>query len=171
MLCWSAPVWHVFFWEHILVRTSLPWCLRKWCLYPATLLPAALVPNVFVMYFSNLGFPLLLFPATIPSIIVFSKPLCRVTWPKYLSVWRLTELYSQFIDRWSSFLRYWGVGSMSYPGYTEYFAVAFHLKCIYSIDIQFAQYSVLMFHTHIKQLGLYMFASLSVSICTAWGYT
>ena len=28
---------------------------------------------------------LLLSPATIPCIIVFSKPLCRVTWPKYLS--------------------------------------------------------------------------------------
>ena len=41
----------------------------------------------FVMSFSHLclGFPRLLFPATIPCIIVFSKPLCRVTWPKYLS--------------------------------------------------------------------------------------
>ena len=40
------------------------------------------------MYFSNLclGFPLLLFPATIPCIIVFSQPLCRVTWAKYLSL-------------------------------------------------------------------------------------
>ena len=39
----------------------------------------------------------------IPCIIVFSKPLRRVTLPKYLSFWRLTKLYSQFFGRWSSF--------------------------------------------------------------------
>ena len=41
--------------------------------------------------------------ATIPCIIVFSKPLRRVTLPKYFSFWRLTKLYSQFFGRWSSF--------------------------------------------------------------------
>ena len=43
--------------------------------------------TVYVMYFSHgcLGFPLLLFPATIPCIIVISKPFCRVTRPKHLS--------------------------------------------------------------------------------------
>ena len=43
--------------------------------YQCTLLAAAIVPNVYVMSFSHLclGLPLLLFPATIPCIIVFSK--------------------------------------------------------------------------------------------------
>ena len=61
--------------------------LRNRCLSSATLPAAAIVPNVSVMSFSHLclGFPRLLFPATIPCIIVFSKPLWRVTWPKYLS--------------------------------------------------------------------------------------
>ena len=55
--------------------------LRNWCLSSATLLAGAIVPNMYVMSFSHLciGFPLLLFPATIPCIIVFSKPLWRVT--------------------------------------------------------------------------------------------
>ena len=77
--------------------------LRNWCLSSATLLAAAIVPNVSVMSFSHLcrGFPLLLFPATISWIIVFSKPLWRVTWPKYLKFWRLTKLYSQFVGRLS----------------------------------------------------------------------
>ena len=79
--------------------------LRNWCLSSATLLAAAIVPNISVMSFSHicLGFPLL-FPATIPCIIVFSKPLWRVLrWPKYFSFWHLTILYSQFVGRWSSF--------------------------------------------------------------------
>ena len=61
--------------------------LRNCCRSSATLLAAVIVPNVSVMYFSHLclGFPRLLFPATIPGIIVFSKPLWRVTWPKYFS--------------------------------------------------------------------------------------
>ena len=54
-----------------------------------------------VMYFSHicLGFPLFLFPATIPCVIVFSKPLCGVTRQKYLdpplNCWRQTKSYSQ----------------------------------------------------------------------------
>ena len=42
--------------------------LRTWCLYSTTLLAAVIVPNVSVMSFSHLclGFPWLLFPATIP---------------------------------------------------------------------------------------------------------
>ena len=65
--------------------------LRNWCLSSATLLAAAIVPTVSVMSFSHLclGFPLLLFPATIPCIIVFSKPLWRVTSPSYLSFYAL----------------------------------------------------------------------------------
>ena len=48
---------------------------------PHCMLAAAIVPKVPVitsMSFLHLclGFPLLLFPATIPCIIVFSKPLC-----------------------------------------------------------------------------------------------
>ena len=75
--------------------------LRNCCRSSATLLAAVIVSNVSVMSFSHLclGFPLLLFPATIPCIIVFSKPLCRVTWPKYLSFCRLTKLYIQFVGR------------------------------------------------------------------------
>ena len=95
-----------FFSEHIIVRTSLPiMSLPNWCLSSATLLAAVIVPNASGMSFSHLclGFHLLLFPATIPCIIVFSKPLRRVTLPKYLSFWRLTKLYSQFFGRWSSF--------------------------------------------------------------------
>ena len=79
--------------------------LRNWCLPSATMLAAAIVPNVSVMSFSHLclGFPRLLFPATIPCIIVFSKPSWRVTWPKYFSCWRLTKLYSRFVGKCSSF--------------------------------------------------------------------
>ena len=55
--------------------------LQNGCLSSATLLAAAIVPNISVMSFSHLclGFPRLHLPATIPCIIVFSKPLCRVT--------------------------------------------------------------------------------------------
>ena len=79
--------------------------LRNWCLSSATLLADVIVPNVSVISFSHLclGLPRLLFPATIPCIIVFSKPLWRVTWPTYFSFWRLTKLYSQLVGRWSSF--------------------------------------------------------------------
>ena len=54
--------------------------LRNRRLSSATPLAAAIVPNVSVMSFSHLclGFPRLLFPATIPCIIVFSKPSWRV---------------------------------------------------------------------------------------------
>ena len=71
-----------FFSEHILVRTSLPRCLCSKLLHVLRR-----VPNVTVMSFSHLclDFPLLLFPATIPCIIVFSKPLWRETWQKYLT--------------------------------------------------------------------------------------
>ena len=55
------------------------------CLSSATLLAVAIVLNISVMSFSHLclGFPLLLF--AIPCIIKFkfSKPSCRVMWPKY----------------------------------------------------------------------------------------
>ena len=56
-----------------------------------------------VMSFSHLclGFPPLILPATIPCIIVLSKPLWRVTWLKYFSCWHLTKWYSQFVGRWS----------------------------------------------------------------------
>ena len=66
---------------------------------------AAVVPTVYVISFSHiwLGFPLLLSPPIIPCIIAFSKPLWRVAWPKYLSCWRLTRLYSQSVGRWRSF--------------------------------------------------------------------
>ena len=79
--------------------------LQNWCVSSATLVADVIVPNISVMSFSHLcsDFPLLLFPATIPCIIVFSKPFCRVTWRKYLSFWRLTKLHSQFIGRRSSF--------------------------------------------------------------------
>ena len=76
--------------QDVAAQMSLRNCFRS----SATLLAAVIVPNVSVMSFSHLclGFPRLLFPATIPCIIVFSKPLCRVTWPKYLSFCRLTKL-------------------------------------------------------------------------------
>ena len=69
--------------QDVAAQMSLRNCFRS----SATLLAAVIVPNASVMSFSHLclGFPRLLFPATIPCIIVFSKPLCRVTWPKYLS--------------------------------------------------------------------------------------
>ena len=70
--------------EHnILFRTSLPRCI---CEINATLLAVAIIPIILMMSLSHLclGFPLLIFHATIPCIIVFSKPLCRVTWPEYL---------------------------------------------------------------------------------------
>ena len=81
--------------QDVAAQTSL----RNWCRSSATLLAAVIVPNVSLMSFSHLcrGFPLLLFPATIPCIIVFSKPLWRVTWPKYFSFCRLTKLYIQFV--------------------------------------------------------------------------
>ena len=83
--------------QDVAAQMSLRNCFRS----SATLLAAVIVPNVSVMSFSHLclGFPRLLFPATIPCIIVFSKPLCRVTWPKYLSFCRLTKLYIQFVGR------------------------------------------------------------------------
>ena len=83
--------------QDVAAQMSLQNCFRS----SATLLAAVIVPNVSVMSFSHLclGFPRLLFPATIPCIIVFSKPLCRVTWPKYLSFCRLTKLYIQFVGR------------------------------------------------------------------------
>ena len=61
--------------------------------------------RIYLISFSRLclGFSLLLFPATIPCIIVFSEPLCRVAWPKYLRFWRFTKLYAQFVGWWSSF--------------------------------------------------------------------
>ena len=76
----------------ILVRTSLPRCLceNDACPPPLCLqLPSYQTYNV--MYFSHLclGFPLLLFSATIPCIIVFSKPFWRVMWPDhYTTVYR-----------------------------------------------------------------------------------
>ena len=71
-----------------------------------------------------------------------SRPLCRGTWPTYLSLWRLSKWYSQFIGRWSSF-NVERVGAMSYPGYrhnigigpTQNFAVAFHFNCIFMLLI------------------------------------
>ena len=83
--------------QDVAAQMSLRNCFRS----SATLLAAVIVPNVSVMSFSHLclGFPRLLFPATIPCIIVFSKPLCRVTWPKYLSFCRLTKLYIQFVGK------------------------------------------------------------------------
>ena len=83
--------------QDVAAQMSLRNCFRS----SATLLAAVIVPNVSVMSFSHLclGFHRLLFPATIPCIIVFSKPLCRVTWPKYLSFCRLTKLYIQFVGR------------------------------------------------------------------------
>ena len=49
--------------------------LRNQCLSSATLLAVAIVPNVSVMSFSHhcIDFPLLIFIATMPCIIVFSK--------------------------------------------------------------------------------------------------
>ena len=48
--------------------------LRNRCLSSATLPAVAMVPNISMMYFSHLclGFPVLLFPVTIPCISVFS---------------------------------------------------------------------------------------------------
>ena len=51
----------------------------KRCLTSATPLAVAIVPNISGISFSHLclGFPLLLFPATIHCIIVVSNPLCQ----------------------------------------------------------------------------------------------
>ena len=69
--------------------------LQNRCLSSTIILAVAIVPTIYVMYFSHLciGFPPLLFPATIPCIIVFSKPVCQVTWPKYLSFYKVNLIY------------------------------------------------------------------------------
>ena len=73
--------------KDIRFKTSLPKCP---CEINARPLPLYLLlsPNILVMSFSHIcrGFAPLLFPATITCIIVSSKPLYRVTWPKYVSV-------------------------------------------------------------------------------------
>ena len=77
----------LFFSEHILFRTSLPKCLYEIDACPTLL--CLLLPSyrIYQLSFSHLclGVPLILFPATIPCILVFSKSLCQVTWSKYLS--------------------------------------------------------------------------------------
>ena len=101
-----------FFWERVLFRTSLPKCLCEIDACPTPLcllLPSYQTYPIFVSVFLSY----LLFPATIPCIIVFSKPLWLETWPNYKSFWCLTKLYSRFVGRWSSC---WIVGAMSYPG-------------------------------------------------------
>ena len=61
----------------------------------ATLLAAAITQNIdlSVMYCCHicLGFPLLLLPGTIICIIIFSKQLCQITWPK---VFKLLMTYN-----------------------------------------------------------------------------
>ena len=89
---WSRQTRFCFFFvsEHILFRTSLSKCIceiDRPYLSSAIHFAVSIVPNVSVMSFSHLclDFPRLLFPATIPCINVFSKPLCRVAWPEHLN--------------------------------------------------------------------------------------
>ena len=80
----QLPARASLFSEHILVRTSLPRCVCEIDAGPPPLCLLLSSYQMYVMSFSHL-FPRLLFPATIPCIIVFSNPLWRVTWPKYFS--------------------------------------------------------------------------------------
>ena len=82
----NALLLNLFLEAYPLQDVTAQMCRRNRCLSSRTLLVVVTVPNVSVMYFSHFGFgfPLLLSPAIIPCIIVFSKPLCRVMWPKYL---------------------------------------------------------------------------------------
>ncbi len=99
-------IFFFFFSEHIIVRTSLPiMSLPNWCLSSATLVCCHHTKRIWDVFVPSLSWvSSASFPGyIIPCIIVFSKTLRRVTLPKYLSCWRLTQLYSQFFGRWSSF--------------------------------------------------------------------
>ena len=104
--------------------------------YPLhTLVAVASVPNVSMMYSSHLcfGFPLLLFPATIPVIIVFSIPLWRVTWPTYVVDALHNHTASSLEDEVHLILKSWDyTSSCSQDFRFQYFTIHYntitHLK-------------------------------------------
>ena len=138
---------------YLLQDVSAQMSLGYWCLSPANLLAAVVVPNVSVMAFAHLwlGFPLLF--SQLPFLALLSSLNHCVEWHGHsIEVFTPCKIIKP-VHWWMKFFKYWRVSVMRFPGYTQYFPVAFYLRRIY------------LFLSILRgtKLGIYMFAGLSVS--------